>query len=103
LFVLSLSGLLYFEGSFFGGWDMYTPLPILNNALGGIFTGQVVKFAGGVRKGFAVIAALIITALLQRAVYGTPLTIQLYIALPAVILANVVYARNPYIAPKEAP
>jgi len=82
---------------------MYTPLPILNNALGGIFTGQVVKFAGGVRKGFAVIAALIITALLQRAVYGTPLTIQLYIALPAVILANVVYARNPYIAPKEAP
>merc|ERR1711934_75972 len=83
-------GLLYFEGAFFGGWDMYTPLPIINNAMGGIFTGQVVKYAGGVRKGFAVIAALIMTALLQRAVYGTALTLQLYIALPVVISANVI-------------
>ena len=71
--------------------------------LGGIFVGQVVKFAGGVRKGFAVIAALIITALLQRAIYGTPLTLQLYIALPCVILANVMYARNPYVAPTKVP
>jgi len=70
--------------------------------MGGIFTGQVVKYAGGVRKGFAVIAALIMTALLQRAVYGTPLTLQLYIALPLVIMANVIYARNPYIAPEKA-
>lgn len=98
-----IPGLLYFDGAFFGGWDLYTPLPIVNNALGGIFTGQVVKFAGGVRKGFAVIAALIITALLQRAIYGTPLTLQLYIALPCVILANVMYARNPYVAPTKVP
>jgi len=28
--------------SFFMGWQWYTPLPIINNAMGGIFTGQVV-------------------------------------------------------------
>ena len=77
-------------------------MPIINNALGGIFTGQVVKYAGGVRKGFAVIAALCITALLQRAVYGTPLTIQLYIALPCVVAANLMYARNPYKEPVKS-
>merc|ERR1719353_574860 len=53
------------KSGFFGGWHWYTPLPILNNAAGGIFTGQVIQYAGGVRKGFAVVAALILTAFFQ--------------------------------------
>merc|ERR1712178_122278 len=84
------------NSGFFSGWFWYTPLPILNNAAGGIFTGQVIQHAGGVRKGFAVVAALILTAFFQFAYYGTPLKPQLYIALPLCVAANVIYSRYPY-------
>merc|ERR1719231_609350 len=81
---------------FFNGWFWYTPLPILNNAAGGIFTGQVIQHAGGVRKGFAVVAALCLTVFFQFFYYGTPLKPQLYIALPLCVGANVIYAKFPY-------
>lgn len=81
---------------FFSGWFWYTPMPILNNAAGGIFTGQVIQHAGGVRKGFAVVGALILTAVFQYMYYGTPLKPQLYIALPVCVAANVIYSRFPY-------
>jgi len=87
------------NAGFFSGWFWYTPLPIFNNAAGGIFTGQVIKFAGGVRKGFAVVGALILTCVFQRLYYGTALTQQLYIALPCCVLANVIYSKFPYKAP----
>jgi len=81
---------------FFSGWFWYTPLPILNNAAGGLITGQVIAHAGGVRKGFAVVGALILTAFFQFGYYGTPLKPALYIALPTCVAANVIYARCPY-------
>lgn len=82
------------NSGFFSGWFWYTPLPILNNAAGGIFTGQVIANAGGVRKGFAVVAALCLTAFFQFFYYGTPLQPQLYIALPLCVAANIIYARK---------
>jgi len=84
------------SSGFFSGWFWYTPLPILNNAAGGLITGQVIAHAGGVRKGFAVVGALILTAFFQFFYYGTPLKPQLYIALPVCVAANIIYANFPY-------
>jgi len=86
---------------FFSGWFWYTPLPILNNAAGGLITGQVIAHAGGVRKGFAVVGALILTAFFQFFYYGTPLKPQLYIALPLCVAAYVIYGNFPYVKPED--
>jgi UDP-sugar transporter A1/2/3 len=51
--------------NFFQGWSYLSLLPVLTNSLGGIIVGAVTKFAGSVRKGFALIAGLTLTAFLQ--------------------------------------
>ena len=48
--------------------------PILNQAMGGILVGLVTKYAGSVRKGFALIGGILITAMLQSYAYDKPLT-----------------------------
>ena len=68
-------GSVIVEKGFFYGWDRYTILSPLNNAFGGIITGQLVKYAGAVKKGFSVVGALIFTAIAQRLVYGSPLKV----------------------------
>ena len=40
-------------------------MPLATNAVGGIFVGQVVKYAGGVRKSFSVIAGIVITGVAE--------------------------------------
>jgi len=46
-------------------WRFTTLLPIVSNAAGGIIVGLVTKYAGSVRKGFALIFGIIITVLIQ--------------------------------------
>ena len=48
--------------NFFAYWDIYTFIPVLSNAFGGLIVGLVTKHAGGILKGFALIAGLILTA-----------------------------------------
>jgi UDP-sugar transporter A1/2/3 len=50
---------------FFADWTPYTFIPILTNALGGILVGLVTKYAGSVRKGFALIFGLILSGIIQ--------------------------------------
>ncbi|KAL0396571.1 UNVERIFIED_CONTAM: UDP-N-acetylglucosamine transporter ROCK1 [Sesamum calycinum] len=40
-------------------------IPVVLNAVGGILVGLVTSYAGGVRKGFVIVSALLVTALLQ--------------------------------------
>ena len=49
-------------------------IPITNQAMGGIMVGMVTKHAGSVRKGFALIVGIGITAFMQSIAYNKHLT-----------------------------
>eukprot|EP00042_Codosiga_hollandica_P023084 m.89510 g.89510 ORF g.89510 m.89510 type:complete len:107 (-) comp51041_c0_seq2:68-388(-) len=70
--------------------------------LGGICSGQVMKHAGGVMRGFAIIAGLILTGLLQSYLESTPLSAETVVALPMVIAGTYLYLAYPYVDPKAA-
>eukprot|EP00557_Chaetoceros_sp_GSL56_P011649 CAMPEP_0176478516 /NCGR_PEP_ID=MMETSP0200_2-20121128/1229_1 /TAXON_ID=947934 /ORGANISM="Chaetoceros sp., Strain GSL56" /LENGTH=241 /DNA_ID=CAMNT_0017874461 /DNA_START=612 /DNA_END=1333 /DNA_ORIENTATION=- len=53
------------KNGFFDGWTSKTIIPIITNATGGIIVGLVTKYAGTVKKGFALIFGLLISGLLQ--------------------------------------
>ena len=57
-------------GSWTTGWTAYTWLPILSNSAGGLLVGLVTKFSGVVPKGFALIAGMFLSGILQNAVAG---------------------------------
>lgn len=71
LVVLSLSFIWSDDGKqissqgFFYEWTPMTMIPILTNAMGGIVVGLVTKYAGSVRKGFALIFGMLLTGILQ--------------------------------------
>lgn len=50
---------------FWDGWTLTTWIPILTNSIGGILVGLVTKYAGSVRKGFALIFGILISGLIQ--------------------------------------
>ncbi len=50
---------------FFHNWTPQTFIPIMTNAAGGIIVGLVTKYAGSVRKGFALIFGLLLSGVLQ--------------------------------------
>lgn len=59
------------ENGFFADFTPFTFIPILTNALGGIVVGLVTKYAGSVRKGFALIFGLMISGLIQAVTEST--------------------------------
>lgn len=56
--------ILYIHG-YFHGWTIYTLIPILTNSAGGLLVGLVIKYAGNVQKGFALIFGIAITGIVQ--------------------------------------
>lgn len=50
---------------FWDGWTISTFIPILTNSAGGIIVGLVTKYAGSVRKGFALIFGIFISGMIQ--------------------------------------
>jgi UDP-sugar transporter A1/2/3 len=64
--VVSPDGDMIREQGFFGSdWNVQVFIPILTNAVGGILVGLVTKYAGSVRKGFALIFGILLSGLLQ--------------------------------------
>jgi len=53
------------ERGFFSEWNALTFIPILTNSAGGILVGLVIKYAGTVRKGFALIFGILISGVVQ--------------------------------------
>lgn len=43
------------------GWTLLTMVPIVTYALGGIIVGLVMKHAGAVQKGFAIMGGIVLT------------------------------------------
>ncbi|CAA6664400.1 unnamed protein product [Spirodela intermedia] len=88
---------------FFHGWTAFTVIPILSNAIGGILVGLVTAHAGGVRKGFVIVSALLVTALLQFVFDGKAPSAYCLAALPLVVGSISIYQRYPYsVKPKES-
>ncbi|KDP46835.1 hypothetical protein JCGZ_24044 [Jatropha curcas] len=86
---------------FFHGWTPLTMVPVVANALGGILVGLVTSHAGGVRKGFVIVSALLVTALLQFIFEGKPPSIYCLLALPLVISSISIYQKYPYRVKKK--
>lgn len=67
-FATSEDGRSIRERGFFDGWTPLTFVPILTNSAGGILVGLVIKYAGTVRKGFALIFGILLSGIVQSAV-----------------------------------
>jgi UDP-sugar transporter A1/2/3 len=63
--VISPDGKRIAEEGFWHGWTLQTMIPILTNSIGGIIVGLVTKYAGSVRKGFALILGIFLSGLVQ--------------------------------------
>ncbi|GAB2278574.1 CDC42 binding protein kinase [Dionaea muscipula] len=91
------------QHGFFYGWTLLTWIPVIANAMGGILVGLVTSYAGGVRKGFVIVSALLVTALLQFIFDGKPPSLYCLVALPLVISSISIHQKYPYhIKKKEA-
>ncbi|ONI02250.1 hypothetical protein PRUPE_6G187000 [Prunus persica] len=80
----------------FYGWTLMTWIPVMSNALGGILVGLVTSYAGGVKKGFVIVSALLVTALLQFIFEGKPPSLYCLVALPLVVSSISIYQKYPY-------
>lgn len=63
--VFSPDGQRIVEQGFWYGWTLTTWIPILTNSVGGIIVGLVTKYAGSVRKGFALIFGIFLSGIVQ--------------------------------------
>jgi len=81
---------------FFHEWTLWTMVPVLMNAVGGMLVGLVTTYAGGVRKGFVIVSALLVTALLQFIFDGKPPSHYCLMALPLVMTSIFIYQKYPY-------
>ncbi|OQU85189.1 CMP-sialic acid transporter 5 isoform X2 [Sorghum bicolor] len=86
---------------FFHEWTFWTVVPVLMNAVGGILVGLVTTYAGGVRKGFVIVSALLVTALLQFVFDGKPPSLYCLMALPLVATSIFIYQKYPYVDRKK--
>ncbi|KAL5212384.1 hypothetical protein ABZP36_023231 [Zizania latifolia] len=86
---------------FFHEWTLWTAVPVLMNAVGGILVGLVTTYAGGVRKGFVIVSALLVTALLQFIFDGKLPSLYCLIALPLVMTSIFIYQKYPYVDRKK--
>lgn len=89
------------QHGFFYGWTPVTMIPVFINAVGGILVGLVTSYAGGVRKGFVIVSALLVTALLQYVFDGKPPSLFCLLALPLVMMSISIYQKYPYRAKKK--
>ncbi|VAI46364.1 unnamed protein product [Triticum turgidum subsp. durum] len=86
---------------FFHEWTLWTVIPVLMNAVDGILVGLVTSYAGGIKKGFVIVSALLVTALLQFIFDGKPPSLHCLVALPLVMTSIFIYQKYPYVDSKK--
>lgn len=79
---LNGDGSLVRQQGFFAHWTASTLAPVAANSLGGLAVGAVTKYAGSVRKGFAITVGLILSAVLRVVVTGRAITPAVAAAVP---------------------
>ncbi|ETK73306.1 hypothetical protein F442_20121 [Phytophthora nicotianae P10297] len=81
----------------FEGCNVYTLIPVVSNALGGLLVGTVTKYVGGVLKSFALICGIAFTAFVESYVYGAVLPNEVFIAAGLVATSMAIYSSFPYV------
>ena len=92
------------DNGFWDGWTPHTFIPIITNSFGGIVVGLVTKYAGSVRKGFALIFGILLSGIIQSIVQPDETISNEHIV--GGILAAVslyIHATNPPVATPKAP
>ena len=82
------------------GWTPQTWIPVLTNASGGIIVGLVMQSAGSIVKGFALIAGILVTALTEYALDGTPLGSRHATSTALVCVSIYLHTSFPYVSDK---
>nr|GMC96743.1 protein DYAD-like [Ipomoea batatas] len=88
---------------FFHGWTTLTLIPVVLNAGGGILVGLITTYAGGVKKGFVSVSALLVTGLLQFIFDGKPPSLYCLVALPLTITMETYYRKRSKMANQTLP
>ena len=91
---VSPDGNAILEKGFFTGWTWQTLIPILTNAAGGIVVGLVTKYAGSVRKGFALIFGIFLSGLIQSS-QGSGVTTEQLVGGVLAAISLYMHAKNP--------
>jgi len=100
-FPFSEDGQSILRDGLLNGWVRTNFIPIIANSAGGIVVGLVMKYAGGVRKGFSIIGGILLTGFAQRLLYNAELSSAVVIALPIVLLSTFAHIRYPYVPAVE--
>jgi len=79
----------------FRGWTLLDFVPVLTDGVGGVATGLVTKYAGGVRKGFALIVGILVTVLSKWVLHadGDAPTSQTWAALALVSISVALHSK----------
>lgn len=93
----STEGANLMQTGLLSGWDLRSLIPVLTNAFGGVVVGLVTKYAGGVVKGFALIAGIIITGFAQWFLEGKQLQMNTWVAVFLVSLSIFLHTSYPYV------
>ncbi|KAF0691702.1 Aste57867_17114 [Aphanomyces stellatus] len=80
----------------FDGWTMWTLVPAISSATGGLLVGAVTQFAGGVMKSYSLIGGIALTGVLEAVLYNKALTNDLYVASALVVSSMYMYSSYPY-------
>lgn len=102
LIILSISMTVSDDGQkiqqygFFHHWTPQTLIPIVTNAIGGIVVGLVTKYAGSVRKGFALIFGMLLTGFIQSSLERNPVTKEEIVGGLVASLSLWMHATHPY-------
>jgi len=98
-FFTSEDGAQIRERGFFDEWDLSTLVPIMTNSIGGILVGSVIKYAGTVRKGFALIFGIFISGIVQSVLEkDKSLSTEDVVGALLVALSLWMHVTNPYVA-----
>lgn len=72
----SPDGTMIARDGFWNGWTATTWIPIFTNSVGGIVVGLVTKYAGSVRKGFALILGMFLSGVVQALITDEGVSVE---------------------------
>jgi len=99
--LMSPDGKTIARDGFWNGWTSTTWIPILTNSVGGIVVGLVTKYAGSVRKGFALIFGMFLSGIVQTLITDEGVSIEQNVGGVLAALSLWMHATNPPISKEK--
>jgi len=92
---MSMDGGLISEYGYWHNWTSATWIPIATGAAGGVLVGLVTKYAGSVRKGFALIFGMFLSGVLQSVVAQQGVSVNQMVGGAVAGISLYLHATNP--------